>query len=124
MKVYRINFPDGLYYIGCTSQSLEQRLKRHLNSNSESLYKRKIFLSYGLSVDHIMALTEVLYDGWDAEFHESYIIFHSSDDENLINKQIKKDEPDFIKWSKSAAGIRATNNHIDKLNFKQVKLRG
>lgn len=43
-KIYKLKCPDGRFYLGFTTQTLEQRLKKHISKSREEREKgRKIY---------------------------------------------------------------------------------
>jgi len=83
--VYRIDFPDGYFYIGKTRNILN-RMRGHFSTPNGKLYTRA--KKYCLCVEHLMQFTSILYEGEDYSKQEFIEINKMRDDEFILNKDL------------------------------------
>ena len=81
--VYKITFPDGTFYIGCTI-NLESRILQHRYIMKDSLLGRKI-KQFKMSRKEFIELFSVLYDGEDYKYTEEQEIEKVKEDRLCLN---------------------------------------
>ena len=82
--VYRIDFPDGYFYIG-KSKDVVKRIMQHYSSKDSHVYARA--KKYCLCAEHLMQFTSILYRGDDYFKQEFVEINKVAKDKFIINKE-------------------------------------
>ena len=82
--VYKINFPDGRFYIGAT-YDIKKRMKVHMSSKQGE--QRVIINESFDSLSQLLLNVEVLYEGSDYILQEIYFIASFKGNKKLRNKK-------------------------------------
>ena len=96
--VYKINFPCGHFYIGCTIHTLKTRLAAHL---SDPTNNRKMALIYKYELctaSKLMEITEVIYKGANSGLVEKYLIHNNKYNDLCVNGIYPSEKPKSMKY--------------------------
>jgi len=99
-KVYQITFPNNKFYIGHTIRPLRARIGGHLTdpSNKKKMCLIDAFDLY--SLDSLMDITSIIYEGSISKFIEIKMIYDNKDNPLCINGIYSPTKPVFMEWAK------------------------
>ena len=94
--IYKITFPDGKYYIGCT-YDLKARLYAHLNKPYDNSKVSEYMVSSGYTQDdiEIEVLRQLMYKGIAKRVERGIINKNYYDDNMINNPRFKPKEEGF-----------------------------
>jgi predicted GIY-YIG superfamily endonuclease len=119
-KIYRIDFEDGHFYIGYTTQSLEKRLEQHKDTTKSQMTEAtRYHKDTGLEPTIRLLHQYPCFTKQEIEVYEYRVIQHykKEDPDNILNKRSMKDGAPVEPTWKTEVKVEV-KRHIRDVRFK------
>jgi predicted GIY-YIG superfamily endonuclease len=115
-KIYKVNFSDGRFYIGYTTQKLKDRLAQHMNLYSEKnqTTATRYYKDSGIKPTIELLHQYPCFKKEEIEGYEHRVIqmYKKQDPDNILNKQKMNEEAKEPKW-KNETKVQVKRHIVD-----------